>query len=72
MVISSQKLHVQCISNFNAEVSDQKKMFSDKQHSQQIFKDFLNLKGNWWLKINWKSQGPQCVFDVILFCQVSV
>ena len=48
MVISSQKLHVhvQCISKFNTEVSDQKKMFSGRQHSQQIFKDFLNLKGN--------------------------
>ena len=46
MVISSQKL--QCISKFNTEVhvSDQKKMFSDRQHSEQIFKDFLNLKGN--------------------------
>ena len=61
MVISSQKLHVQCISKFNTEVSDQKKMFSDRQHSQQIFKDFFNLKGNWWLKINWKSQATQCV-----------
>ena len=69
MVISSQKLHVQCISNFNAEVSDQKKMFSDKQ---QIFKDFLNLKGNWWLKINWfKSlSDTMCVWCYFVLSSV--
>ena len=58
----------QNLTNKHWSIRSKEKCFQIDSIQQQIFKDFLNLKGNWWLKINWKSQATQCVF--MLFCSV--